>query len=391
MTTLIKNAKIIIGDGSFIENGNILFDKDKILKVGKEEYEADKIIDGTGKTVLPGFIDCHVHAGFIPFPWTDYEVNNQDEITVALRAVSQAQSFFKSGITTIRSVGTGHDADIKLRELVKKGEIKAPRIFATGRPICITGGHCCDIGIEVDTVGEALKAARTLCKKKVDWIKLMPTSGVIGIGPSTNVQLSKEQIQAICDVGRAFDTPTCAHIMNYNALLQCLEAGLTCVEHGYDLDDKVAEIMVKQGTWYIPTAVVTLNESTYMDSSNPMKEKAAQAQIKVRNALKVAISKGVKLAVGTDSGCPYTNPDTYAFATELYLYTISGMSEMDTLVCATKKGAELLGIEDIAGTLEEGKIADIVVIEGDPLVDINNVKNVEYTYKGGELVYRPLV
>jgi len=157
------------------------------------------------------------------------------------------------------------------------------------------------------------------------------------------------------------------------------------------LDDKVAEIMVKQGTWYIPTAVVTLNESTYMDSSNPMKEKAAQAQIKVRNALKVAISKDVKLAVGTDSGCPYTNSDTYAFATELYLYTISGMSEMDTLVCATKKGAELLGIEDIAGTLEEGKIADIVVIEGDPLVDINNVKNVEYTYKGGELVYRPLV
>ncbi|WP_455542696.1 amidohydrolase family protein [Intestinibacter sp.] len=390
MTTLIKNAKIIVGDGSFIENGNILFDKDKILKIGKEEYKADKVIDGTGKTVLPGFIDCHVHAGFIPFPWTDEEVKNQDEITVAMRAVSQAKSFFKSGITTIRSVGSGHDVDVRLRELIKKGEIQAPRIFAAGRPICITSGHCCDIGIEVDTVGEALKAARTLCKKKVDWIKLMPTSGVIGVGPSTNVQLSNEQIKAICDVGRAFDTPTCAHIMNYNALIECVEAGLTCVEHGYDMDDKVANMMVDKGTWYIPTAVVTLYESMYMDESNPMKEKAAQAQIRVRNALKVAISNNVKMAVGTDSGCPYTNPDTYAFAKELYLYTISGMSEMDTLVCATKKGAELLGIDDIVGTLEEGKIADIVVINGDPLQDINNTKNVEYTYRGGELVYKSL-
>lgn len=387
MKTLIKNAKIIKGDGSYLEDANILFDEKKIIEIGNNNYEYDKLVDGRGKTVLPGFIDCHVHAGFIPFPWTDDEVNNQDEITVAMRAVNQAKSFFKSGITTIRSVGSGYDVDIRLRQLVQKGEIKAPRIFATGRPICTTGGHCCDIGIEVDTVGEALKAARTQCKKKADWIKLMPTSGVIGIGPSTNVQLSKEQIQAICDVGRAFDVPTCAHIMNYNALLQCLEAGLTCVEHGYDMDEKVAKIMVEQGTWYIPTAVVTLFESRYMDSSNPMKEKATQAQFRVRNALKVAIENGVKMAVGTDSGCPFTSPDTYAFATELELYTMSGMDEMQALVCATKKGAELLGIDDFVGTLEEGKKADVVVVEGNPMKDISTVKNVVYTYKNGELVY----
>lgn len=392
MKTLIKNAKIIIGDGTYLTNGSILFDENEILEIEKGEYEykADKIIDGYGKTVLPGFIDCHVHAGFIPFPWTDDEVNNQDEITVAMRAVSQVKSFFKSGVTTVRSVGSGYNVDIKLPDLVEKGEIKAPRIFAAGRPICITGGHCCDIGIEVDTTGEALKAARTQCKKKADWIKLMPTSGVIGIGPSTNVQLSKDQIQAICDVGRAFDVPTCAHIMNYNALLQCLEAGLTCVEHGYDMDEKVAKIMVEQGTWYIPTAVVTLFESRYMDSNNSMKEKAAQAQTRVRNALKIAISNNVKMAVGTDSGCPYTNPDTYAFATELELYTSSGMTEMDALICATKKGAQLLGINDITGTLEVGKTADIVVIKGDPTENINNTKNVVYTYKNGELVYTNL-
>ena len=383
MKIKIENAKIITMTGEVLENGSILFDETGILSVGTAHGEADRVIDGTGKTVLPGFIDCHTHLAGL---------SDEDELTVAYQTYRGTMALLKSGITTTRGVGTKYGADVVLRNLIDAGRIDGPRIKASGEVICITCGHGCEVGIECDTVGETLKAARSLCKKRVDWLKFMPTSGVIGIGPSTEVQLSKEQIDAIIRVGRAFATPTCAHLMNYNALKMCVEAGLTCVEHGYDMDDAIAREMVRRGTWYIPTAVVTLMESTHIKPKDKheeeLVEKAAAAQKRVRNALKVAIAAGVKMAVGTDTGCPFTGPDTDSFATELYLYSISGMSNEEILKCATIHGAELLGIDRIAGSLEEGKEADIVVLDGDPLSDIEAAKKVAYTFARGKLLYQ---
>lgn len=383
MKTRIKNARIITMTGEVLENGSILFDEKGILEIGKEVGDGERELDGTGKTVLPGFIDCHTHVAGL---------SDKDEITVAYQTYRGTMALLKSGITTTRTVGTKYGADVTLRNMIEGGEIDGPRIRASGEVICITCGHGCEVGIECDTVGETLKAARSLCKKRVDWLKMMPTSGVIGIGPSTEVQLSKEQIDAIIRVGQAFDTPTCAHLMNYNALKMCVEAGLTCVEHGYDLDEKMAQEMVKRGTWYIPTAVVTLMESTHIKPQNKQEEelveKAAAAQKKVRNALKVAIAAGVKMAVGTDTGCPFTGPETDSYAVELYLYSISGMSNEEILKCATIRGAELLRIDACTGSLEAGKDADIVVLDGNPLEDIEAAKQVAYTFAKGELLYQ---
>ncbi|MBQ9420194.1 MAG: amidohydrolase family protein [Lachnospiraceae bacterium] len=384
MKTLIRNAKIIDSLGNVIEDGDILFDETGILEIGRinEESTADRIIDGSGKTVLPGFIDCHVHPA---------ELCAEDEITVAYHAYRGTMALTRSGITTLRSVGTKYNADVRLRDMIESGQADGPRIKAAGEPICITCGHCEEIGMPCDTVGETLKAARTLCRKRVDWLKMMPTAGVLGVGPSTEIQLSKEQIEAVISVGRAFATPTCAHLMNYEALEFCVEAGLTCVEHGYDMDERIARRMVELGTWYIPTATVTLNESTYIKPTNKheeeLVEKAAAAQQKVRNALKIAIREGVKMAVGTDTGCPFTDPEHYAYATELYLYNISGMEPMDILKAATIRGAELLGIDSETGTLEVGKCADIVVLDGDPLADVGACRNVRYTFCRGKLLY----
>ena len=383
MRTKIINSRIFCGNGEILENADILFDETGILDIGPSLHgEAKRVLDGSKKTVLPGFIDCHTHLAGL---------DAGDGIAVAFRTQEGARELLSSGITTTRAVGTKYGADIRLRDMIARGELKGPRILASGEVICITCGHCAEIGMECDTVGEVLKAARSQCKRGVDWIKFMATSGVLGVGPSTEVQLSGEQIKAIIQVGRAFDTPTCAHIMNYEALKTCVEAGITCVEHGYDMDEAMAQRMVEMGTWYVPTMAVTLMESTYIkpDTSRnrDLMEKAAAAQKKVRNAVKAAIKEGVKMAVGTDTGCPFTNPSMYAYATELSLYHMSGMDNREVLTCATRHGAELLGIERETGTLEPGKAADVVLVEGNPLENIEAVKDVCATFCKGELLY----
>lgn len=378
MKTKIEQAKVITMAGEVLEQADILFDETGILEIGTVTGTADRVIDGRGKTVLPGFIDCHTHPSALC---------STDELTVGYKNYHGVMDLLKSGITTTRITGTKYNADVVLRDMINSGELDGPRILACGEPICITCGHCAEIGMECDSVSETLKAARTLCRHHVDWLKMMPTSGVLGVGPSTEVQLSKEQIEAIIQVGHAFATPTCAHLMNYDALKLCVEAGLTCVEHGYDMDSAIAKEMVKRGTWYIPTAVVTLMEMTFIKNNDELVTKAAAAQKKVREAVKTAIQEGVKMAVGTDTGCPYTGPDTCAFATELYIYSVSGMSAMEALECATIHGAELLGIDQVTGSLEKGKQADLILVDGDPLADIRGAKYVTHTFRKGKLLY----
>lgn len=383
MRTKIVHGRIITCTGKVLEDGEILFDTEKILAVGRGLGDAERVIDAAGRTVLPGFIDCHIHPG---------ELSDQDPIAKAFTVEQHCMELLRSGITTARTVGTRYCADVTLRNMIDSGVLRGPRLKVSGEVICITSGHGAEIGIECDTVGETLKAARSLCKRRVDWLKFMPTAGVIGVGPPTEVQLSREQIEAIISVGRAFNTPTCAHIMNRDALELCVEAGLTSVEHGYAMDEAIAQKMVEKGTWYVPTVVVTFMESTRIQPKTQIDrevvEKAAKMQLRAREALEIAIRCGVKMAVGTDTGCPYTNPSTFAYAAELGFYSQFGMKNEEILRCATIRGAEMLGIDSITGTLEEGKKADVIVVDGNPLEDIRCTKEIDYTFCEGRLLYR---
>lgn len=386
MKTKILNTRLFTASDQGILTGDILFDERGILKIGEVQEDADRVIDGRGLTVLPGLIDAHIHPAGLAA---------DDEMITAFKTREGIQSVLMSGITTVRTVGTRYGADILLRDRINAGLTKGPRILACGQAVCITAGHVYEIGLECDTEGETLKVLRSLCKKKVDWIKLMATSGVIGVGPSDRMQLSREQVRAAIAVGEAFDTPVCAHLLrSREALKFCVEAGITSVEHGYALDEEIAELMVKKGTWYVPTAGVTYNEMTFIKPQNAAEEevveKAAEAQENAKKSLRIAVKAGIKMAVGTDTGCPYTDPEHYAYTTELSLYHEAGMENEEILKCATINGAKMLRTDHETGSLEVGKQADICIVSGDPVQDIKSIGKVLYTFRNGELLYHSL-
>ena len=393
MKTAINNAQIITGDGAVIPCGGILFDESGILDIQENSaLNGDETLDAGGKTVLPGFIDAHVHLCFPPYPWTNEQRVNQDPVTVGIRVCNQARDMLKSGVTSVRVAGTMYGADLQLRKMVESGEVKAPRIIASGEVICITAGHCAELGTACDTVDQAVTAARTRAAQKTDFIKMMATGGVIGIGPIGSGQMSPEQIAAVCAEGRRFGKPTFAHLsLDYECLMAAINAGITSVEHGNNIDDAAAKLMVEKGTWYVPTMGVKHNEAhnTLTDPvSVTLREKASLAQAGSLKAVRTAVKWGVKMAVGTDNGCPFTNPDTFAYSTEMCLFEEVGLDKMRVIRCATLNGAELLGIAGETGSLVKGKCADIVLINGDPLKDLHVTRNVERTYCKGRLYYK---
>ncbi len=182
MRIVIKNARIIDGNGGVLENGFTQFDETGILAISDKPIVGGTEIDATGKTVMPGLFDCHVHIGEMPATDVGDHFTAKNETQTAVISVTQSQEFLKFGITTIRNMGTRYDSDIWIRDMINSGYIKGPRILASGTVVTITGGHCHFMGTECDTVGEALKAARGQMKKGADVIKLFATGGIVTRG-----------------------------------------------------------------------------------------------------------------------------------------------------------------------------------------------------------------
>jgi imidazolonepropionase-like amidohydrolase len=389
----INNVRIIIGNGRLIEKGSILFDEYGIQKVSDDAQQSGDIeIDGSGKTVMPGLIDCHVHLGMPPVTNALEIITADSELRTAYRAYNQAWKMIQCGVTTVRNAGTKYDADITLRNMINSGELKGPRIIASGRVICITAGHCNPLGIEVDDVTQAITAARNQIKNGADVLKMMATGGLITMGDPTKTQLSLEQMTAIREEAERFGKTSCAHCIAPQGIIAAIKAGVTSVEHGTYIDEEICDIMLEKDVWLVPTLIADYNEwhpdiNTLHDSaSENLRAKAKPVGERHLKGFEIAVKKGVKMAVGTDAGTPFNPPNKYPL--ELSLYIEHGMSPMDALVCATRNSAQLLGIDNLVGTLEKGKLADLILIDGNPLDDIWALKKICRTYRSGELLYK---
>jgi imidazolonepropionase-like amidohydrolase len=344
----------------------------------------ETVVDGGGRTVLPGLIDCHVHLGADGSPDT-FAMAAVDTVPKAtLRAARGAVATLRAGVTTVRDCGAADNVVVELAGEIDRGLVPGPRVQAAGRVITMTGGHGYFVGREADGPDEVRKATRAEIKAGAAVIKIMATGGVLtpGVSPTQTALLPDEleaAARAAHDSGRRITT----HAIGRAGIHNALQAGIDSVEHGFYFDDELLELAIDRGVFLVPTMLAVDGIISNVARGIPAwaVEKAEAEAGQQRTSFAAAVSSGMRIAAGTDAGTPF-NPHG-AFARELALMVEHGLSPMQTLVAATSAAAENLGLAHEIGTLTVGKLADLILVDGDPVTDITATGRVALVVKDG--------
>jgi len=393
---ILKNGDVIVGNGSVLEQHDVRIDGDRIVEIGRHIHatSGDQVVDVSGKTVMPGFIDAHVHLLFNGEIDT-YQGLQQSDTYLAIRAAQNARKSLEAGFTTLRDVGARSFIDVDVRNAINSGIIPGPRLLVSGHIISITGGHGSFIpSREADGPEECRKAVREQIKGGADWIKVAATGGVLTRGSDPGrAEFTEEELRAIVEEAHRANRKVAAHCHGAEGIKNAVRAGVDTIEHGTYADDEALELMLRNGTALVSTikSSADLNSEQARSSGVPAQvlEKSAHAYKHQKEMFQRAHKKGVKIILGTDSGTPlcYHGQNGEEFA---YLVA-NGMTPMEAIKAGTGDAAEVLGIGKEVGTVEEGKMADIVVVDGDPLEDIailGKVGRIKMVIKGGHIVFR---
>lgn len=386
-----KGANLISGtESTVLKNAGLLIDDSKIEKVGSADefhLESDtEIVDLSGKTVMPGMINCHVHITMEPVG--DPFATKQSDATIAFHAVSNAKKYLKAGVTYVKDMGAPNFINIDIRNAVNSGLIEGTRILASGKCLTMTGGHGWQMGRECDGVDEVRKAAREQLRAGADFLKIMATGGVMtpGVEPGSP-QLNQDEIEAAVIEAHKVGKKISTHAQGATGIKNAVLAGVDSVEHGIYLTDEIIEAMLKRGTYLVPT----LNAPYFIvengiEAGIPayMVEKSKRVIEAHVRSFQMAKAAGVKIAMGTDGSTPFNGPEKTAF--ELSLMIKAGLTPMEAIIASTKSAAELLGVDKDFGTLEAGKTADFIVLNEDPLLNIDTLMNVAEVYKDGKKI-----
>lgn len=392
--TLYKNFNLIDGTGEKYENAYFIVEDKKIIEVGNVDNISNQdnlnIVDLSGKTVMPGLINSHVHITMEPIGDPVSLMANESAAKTALRGVSNLKKHLHSGTTFFRDLGASDGIDFDLRDAVSEGLIEGAEFLTAGKCLTMTGGHGWFIGREADGVDEMRKACREQLKAGADVIKIMATGGVMtkGVEPGSP-QLSMEEMKAAVIEAHKAGKRTATHAQGTEGIKNAILAGIDSVEHGIFLDDEVIQLMIENGVYLVPTLV-----APYFIVENGVEAGIPKHAVDKSNyvmkfhqeSFKKAYKAGVKIAMGTDAGTPFNLHDKAPY--ELKLMTECGMTPMESIVASTKSSAELLGIIDNYGTLEKGKFADFLVLDEDPTENLDTLFNLNSVYKLGKKVIR---
>lgn len=402
MKTAIKCGKLFNSqDGTVSENMLVVIDGKKICDVLPCPEHIDpeyKLIDLSDSFVMPGLIDAHVHLSSTGHndPYSASQALLGDFV---VRALDNAKTDLMAGFTTVRDCGSQGFVNVSVRNAIASGKFVGSRVFASGGGISSTGGHADNhfspyisttIGCgPVDGPYEARKAARYNLKYGADFIKVMATGGVMSLGTTVgSQQLTQDELNAICEIARMYGVHTAAHAHGTDGIKAAARAGITSVEHGMMLDDEAIELFLEHGTYHTPTIIAAeriIVCGPEMGLQQWMIDKAKQVYERHEWGIREGLRLGVKHTFGTDSGTPSNFHGKQGY--EFELMTKFGFTPTQTLVAATKTNAELLSSFDKFGSVETGKLADIVAFKGNPLEDITIMKNCAFVMKEG-VVYK---
>ena len=342
------------------------------------------VIDLRGQFVMSGLIDAHTHILSQQEPnGREIRVTRSSQLTT-LMGLEFGMRTLRAGFTTIRNVGGDRNAIFALRDAINQGIVMGPRIKAAGQGITPTGGHGDGGGFRddifphphsgvCDGVAECRKAVRTQVKYGADHIKYVATGGVLSqTATGTGQQFTDEEQVALVQAAHAMGRKVAAHAHGKIGLEAALRAGVDSIEHGSYLDEETAELFVQTGAYLVPTLIagytVERIATERPDFFVPeVRQKALEVGPVMRNALRIAYERGVKIAFGTDAGVNDHGTNAY----EMVLMNEAGMAERDILISATVNAADLMDLTDITGTIEAGKNADIIATAGNPLEDIS--------------------
>lgn len=400
--TLIKAGRLFDArSGQMLSNQTILVEGDRIKEVGTAAAVAPhaanaRVIDLSSSTVLPGLIDAHNHVLGNPKDLSPVAGLRMSSAQATLWGVRNLRIWLDKGFTTLRDAceSDRYYGQIALRNSIQQGLIQGPRMIVAGLCLSLTGGHGDSDQLAVDeelprrpniadTVDEVATAARRDIKYGADWIKLMATGGVMDTLSDFRVQeLSEAQMAKAVEVAHRANKKVMAHAHGTEGIKAAVRAGVDSIEHGSLLDDEGAELMVQKGTWLVPTIDVelrTLEMGASFGVEPVMMAKEKEVVRLKRAGFEKALKYHVKIAFGVDDDPDYLTREFDAMVAW-------GMKPVEALQAATINASKLLGIADQVGTIEPGKAADIVAVNGDPLTDIKAVNNVVLVMKAGEVV-----
>lgn len=393
------------GKAEVQEEMTLVVQADTVVRVDKGYKPAPsgaELIDLKNKTVLPGLIDCHVHFEFEQSRTSYNEKYTLNDADIAFRAEVYAERTLMAGFTTVRDLG-GKGVNISLRNSINSGWTKGPRIFTAGKALSITGGHGdptngarWDLfdppGVEdgvADGPDECRKAVREQVQRGADCIKVCATGGVLSLNKDGRLpHYAPDELGMIVSTARDLGVDVAAHAHGDEGIRRAVDAGVVSIEHGTFMSEATMDAMIAHGTWYVPTLTAgraVSDSAVYAKGFFPemVRVKALGIGPQIQRTTGIAYKKGVNIAFGTDAGV-FPHGLNYL---EFGYMSDAGMANADILRSATVNAARLLRYDRRIGSLEPGKYADVIAVEGNPLANIRDLRNVRFVMKAG-VVYR---
>ena len=401
----IKATRLIDGLGDRpVENGAVLVADSHISQVGAEkdvvlpEGAAVEEFDYPNATLLPGLIDIHCHFNYLgDGTHTDDVMALPDDILL-MRSALTARIHLESGVTTARETGAKHDTTFSLRDAIRLGLAKGPRLVLCGNPVTVTGGHMWQMGSEADGVDGVRAAVRSLIKRGADWIKVPATGGSTRSSFPLRTSYTVEELRAICDEAHNYGKLVGAHCGNTAGIVNSLDAGVDMIIHvlfqeadgAFNFRQDVAERIAREGTLMNPTLHISRSRVNFLEEkvkctgnpANRLELEAAKlnSEVQWEHARRLD-QMGVRLISGSDSGFSWYPFGGFAY--ELESLVQLGFTPIRAIGTATGEASQAIGLSDIVGTLEVGKEADLLVVAGNASEDINALHNVLAVFQGG--------